>query len=81
MAFSSERVSRTLAGNKVMEVWNWNAAAVTTGTIKTGLQNVEHVSLNNETTVTDGKAVRAGGDVTLSGLTANDKGTVLIVGY
>jgi hypothetical protein len=81
MAFSAKKTSRSLAGSKVMEVWTWNAAAVTSGTIRTGLKNIEHVSLNNIVTEADGKAVPTKGDIAISGVTANDKGTVLVIGY
>lgn len=81
MAFSSKNKSRTIAGSKIMEVWSWDAAAVTLGSISTGLSVVEHVSINNTVTAGAGKAVPSGGKVDISGLTLNDVGTVLVVGY
>ena len=81
MAFSSEKKSRSLAGNLIMEVHTWDADSVTSGTISTGIGKILHVSLNNDVTEGDGKAVATGQSVAISGVTSDDTGTVLVVGY
>lgn len=81
MAFSSEKKSRSIAGNLVMEVHSWNAASVTSGTVNTGIQNILHVSVNNLVTEGQGLAVPSGANVALSSVVSNDTGTLLVVGY
>lgn len=81
MAFSSARVKSDIHGTMRCEVYTWNAASVTTGTIKTGLSSIIHISPNNLVTEDIGKWVNSGGDVTVSGVTSNDTGTVMIFGY
>lgn len=84
MAFTSAKKKRGVMGGMVVEVFSFNAASVTSGTISTGLSKVQHVSLNNEVTEGDGLAVINSSDaskVDLSGLTSDDTGTVLVVGY
>lgn len=80
MAFSSERLIRSDAGNVMIEVWSWNAASVTTGTISTGLSTILHISSNNLVTEDVGKWTASGQTVTVSGVTSSDTGTVMIVG-
>ena len=80
MAFSSERTSNSIPGNLRMETHSFDSASVTTGVISTGLSTILHVSLNNEVTEGDGKAVISGQKVTLSGLTSNDTGTIVVFG-
>ena len=81
MAFSSSRISRSMAGNLVIEVWSWNAASVTTGTLSTGLSTIMHISSNNLVTEDVGKWTASGQVVTVSGVTSSDTGTVMVVGY
>jgi hypothetical protein len=82
MSFSSALVSQNIVGVKREHIYSWNAASVTTGTIKTGLSVIEHVSVNNLVTADKpGKAVPTGGDVVISGVTSSDTGTILIKGY
>lgn len=81
MAFSSEKKGRSIAGNLIAEVFSWNAASVTSGTISTGISNILHVSLNNAVTEGDGLAVPSGQSVAISGVTSNDTGTLLVMGY
>lgn len=80
MAFSSSLKARSIAGNVRIEVWSFDSDSVTTGTIETGIGTIHHVSLNNEVTEGDGKATKSGSTVTLSGLTSDDTGTILVVG-
>lgn len=82
MAFSSTLVSSNVVGNKRELIFSWNSAGVTTGTISTGLSNVEHMSVNNLVTADKpGKAVvSSAGVITLSGVTSNDTGTILVKG-
>jgi len=82
MAFSSTLVSQNIVGVKKEHIYSWNAASVTTGTIKTGFTVIEHVSINNLVTADKvGKCVPSGGDVVISGVTSSDTGTILIKGY
>lgn len=82
MAFSSSLVSQNVVGVKKELIYSWNAASVTSGTIKTGLTSIEHMSVNNVVTADKpGKAVADGGDVTLSDVTSSDTGTILVKGY
>ena len=81
MAFSSSKKARSLAGNVVMEVYSFDAASVTSGTISTGLGTILAVVLNNETTEGQGYPTKSGQTVTLTGLTSSDTGTVIVVGY
>jgi hypothetical protein len=81
MAFSSEKKARTLMGNLVAEIHSFNAASVTSGNISVGISNILHVSLQNNVTDGDGLAVPSGQTVALSGLTSNDTGTILVIGY
>lgn len=80
MAFSATRVSRSVAGNVVKEIWSWNAAGVTTGSFSAGLGTVMHISSNNNVTEDVGKWTSSGSVVTVSGVTSNDTGTVEITG-
>lgn len=81
MAFSSSKKGRSIAGNLVMEVHSWDAASVTTGTISVGISNILHVGLNNAVTEGDGIATFSGQTVTIAGVTSNDTGTVVVIGY
>ena len=68
-------------GNLLVEVHSWNAASVTSGSISTGISHILHVDINNDVTEGDGKAVATGQTVALSGVTSNDTGTLMVVGY
>lgn len=80
MAFSATLQSRTLMGNLVAEVYSWNAASVTTGTFSTGINNIIHISPNNNVTEDVGLWTRSSQNVTVSGVTSNDTGTVMVIG-
>lgn len=80
MAFSSALVDRNYLGNLAVEIHTWDAASVTTGTIKTGLSSVLHISHNNLVTEDVGKWTASGGTVTVSGVTSNDTGTMMVFG-
>lgn len=82
MAFSSEKLKSDIQGTLKKEYYSFNAAAVTTGVIQTGLSGIYHASLNNQGAAAAGaKCVFAGGAVTISGLTANDVGTLEVIGF
>ena len=81
MAFSSEKKARSLAGNLIIEVHSWNAASVTSGSISTGVPNILHISLKNDVTEANGQAIATGQKVDISSVTANDTGSILVVGY
>lgn len=68
-------------GNLVVEVHSFNAASVTSGDISTGLGTIHSAILQNETTEGQGIVARSGQTVSLSGLTSNDTGTVVVIGY
>jgi len=80
MAFSATKQSRSIAGNVVIEIWSWNADAVTTGSFSCGLGTVQHISSNNEVTEDLGKWVDTGSLITVTGVTSGDTGTVMVVG-
>lgn len=80
MAFSAIRVSRSVAGSVIKEIWSWSAASVTTGSFSCGLGSVQHISSNNEVTEDVGKWTKDGSVVTVSGVTSNDTGTVEVTG-
>jgi hypothetical protein len=80
MAFSATKVSRSVAGTVIKEIWAWNAAGVTTGTITCGLGSIQHISPNNNVTEDVGKWTSSGSVVTVSGVTSSDTGTVEITG-
>lgn len=83
MAFSSAKKSRTDAGNVMIEVWSFNAAGVTTGTISAGISKIHAVHLNNEVSgsVSGQKATYdANGLITIAGVTSNDTGTITVIG-
>lgn len=85
MAFSSERKARAVQGGLITEVYSFNAAGVTSGTVYTGLGTILHVSVNNEVTEGQGLAVPTSsggmGSIALSSVVSNDTGTLLVVGY
>lgn len=81
MAFSSVKKASSIAGNIKMEIHSFSAASVTTGTISAGMSNIFAVIVNNATTAGQGhKAVWSGQLVTISDLTSNDEGQVVILG-
>ena len=81
MAFSSAKVKRLNLGNGYIEIHSFDADSVTSGTISTGLGQIDHVSLNNAVTEGDGQATISGSSVSLSGLTSDDTGTVMVIGH
>jgi hypothetical protein len=80
MAFSSSLKSRSMMGNLVVEIWAWSAASVTTGTISTGIKNIMHKSSNNDVTEDTGLWVNTDQLVTVTGVTSNDTGTLMVIG-
>ena len=81
MAFSASKVSRSLAGNVVIEIWSWNADSVTTGSFSCGLGTVFHISPNNLVTEDVGLWTVSGSSITVVGVTSSDTGTVMVVGH
>lgn len=81
MAFSAQQVKQDVIGTSRMEIWSFDADSVTSGTFKAGMGVVHHVQINNEVSEGQGLAVRNGNEIQLSGLTANDTGTVMVIGY
>jgi hypothetical protein len=80
-AFSSEKKSRSLAGNLIMEVHSFSAASVTSGSISTGIGTILHASLNNAVSEGQGLVTFSGQAVSISSLTSNDTGSVIVIGY
>lgn len=80
MAFSATLKRQSLMGNLRVQIWDVNFAGVTTGTIKSGLSAVDHISFNNAVTEGQGLSTVSGSDVTIASVTSNDTGTVMIVG-
>lgn len=81
MAFSATLIKQDVIGTSRMEVWSFDADSVTSGNFKAGMGVVHHIQVNNEVSEGQGLAVRSGNEVQLSGLVANDTGTVLVIGY
>lgn len=82
MAFSSTMKKSDIQGTTKVQYYDFDSAGVTTGVISTGLAGILHVSVCNKTTAAAaGKPAVDGGDVTLSGLTADDVGTVKVEGF
>lgn len=61
MAFSASKLSRSVAGNIVKEIWSFNCDGVTGGTIGTGIGRVKGASFNNEVTSGDTGTVEVSG--------------------
>lgn len=80
MAFSATLKRQNVAGVLRQQIWEWNAAGVTSGTIKTGLSQIDHISFNNQVTENDGKAVASGSDINITSVTSNDTGTISVWG-
>lgn len=81
MAFSSSKLASSLAGNVKLEIHSFNAASVTSGTISVGMSSIMAVFVNNATTAGGGhKAVWSGQTVTISDLTSNDLGQLIVLG-
>ena len=81
MAFSSQKIFSDVGGSSKWDVHTFNAASVTSGTISASMSNPVAVFVNNGTTAGQGhKATISGQTITITDLTANDVGQVLILG-
>lgn len=81
MAFSSSKKATTIAGNVKMEVYSFDAASVTSGTVSVGMSTIFAAFVNNGTTAGQGHKVTWDGQlVTISDLTSNDVGQLLVIG-
>lgn len=80
MAFSATRLNRSVDGNTVREIWAWDADGVTEGSFSVGLGTILHKVSNNDVTEDVGKLTHSGSEVTISGVTSNDTGTIEVVG-
>lgn len=80
MAFSATLKRQSLMGNLRVQIWDVDFDGVTTGTIKSGLSAVDHISFANAVSDDHGILAASGSDVTISSVTSNDTGTVMIVG-
>lgn len=80
MAFSSALKSRSIAGNVIMECYTVSFASVTSGDVSTGISDIHSAQFQNEVSEGQGILVRSGQKVSLSGVTSNDTGTLLVVG-
>lgn len=82
MAFSSQVVKQDIQGTLKKVYCSFDAAGVTTGVINTGLAGIYHASLNNQGAAAAGaKMTFDGGNLTVLGLTANDTGTIEVIGF
>ena len=83
MAFISSMIRRSVFGNMRIEIWSYETTSGTTsGNITTGVDSIEHVSLE-QATVTASTTIdhtSTGGTVALGGLPTTDTGTVMVVG-
>lgn len=80
MAFSATLKRQSLMGSLKVQIWDVSFASVTTGTIASGLSEVDHISFNNEVSDDHGISSSSGSNITISSVTSNDTGTVMIVG-
>lgn len=80
MAFSYSKKIDNVAGIVKHAIFSFDSAGVTSGDIETGFSSILHISINNEVSEANGKAVASGGTVQLSSLTSNDTGTVSVFG-
>lgn len=81
MAFSATQKKSDIIGTSRMEIWEFNAASVTSGTFSAGMGVVLHAQVNNAVSESQGLCVVTGNSIALSSLTSNDTGTVLVIGY
>lgn len=79
MSFSSTIDAGTYSLGKHVKFGTYNAAATTTGTIKTGLKKVLHFSDSVATAVPSTRAVITGGSVALT-VTSGQTGTWIAIG-
>jgi hypothetical protein len=80
MAFTSSKVAQSLAGNLRMEIHSCNFAGVTTGDVSIGIKNILFMAFNNEVTEGEGLVTKSGQTVTISSVTSNDTGSLLVIG-
>ncbi len=80
MAFSSSKLASSLMGNLRVEIHYCDFASVTTGDISVGMSNIMHMSFNNEVSEAQGLVTKSGQTVTVASVTANDTGTLLVIG-
>lgn len=80
MAFSATRLSRSVSGSVIKEIWSWSAASVTGGSFSSGLSQVQHISSNNNVSEDVGKWTSSGATITVAGVTSDDTGTVEVTG-
>jgi len=86
MAFSYEKIAEGSNGDCMEVVYALDFASVTEGKVETGFNNVISAVLNNETTEAQGLVKRnysdgsteSFGDIFVSGVTSNDKATLIV---
>lgn len=83
MAFETERKSLSLAGNMKIETIGFTATSVTGGVVSSKMSHIDAILINNTTSgsVAGQKAVASGQQITVSGLTSGDEGTLVVYGY
>lgn len=91
MAISSTKIADITLGNKLAKIYTVAFASVTGGKIPTGLQNVEAAIYIPQTSDKHGITYKNSatasetqdnfGDVYVDGVTANDNGTLVVIGY
>lgn len=81
MAWETALVHRFKTANRVKEIHSFTATGVTSGTIVTGLNNIESAILSDYTGIRASAAiVITNGSVAISGVTASDAGTLEVIG-
>lgn len=83
MAFTFTITHQGVLSSKKVVRGTWTATSVTSGSIVTGLSNIDHVNITNKTGVRASTAVdttTTAGTIALSGVTANDVGTFEAIG-
>ncbi len=91
MAIASTKISDITLGNKLMKIYTLAFTSVTGGKISTGLQNVEAAFYSPQTSdkhgITYPNSATASetqddyGDVYVDGVTSDDNGTLVVIGY
>lgn len=81
MAFSSTKKASSIAGNVKLEIYSFDAASVTSGTVSVGMSTIFAAFVNNGVTAGQPQKVTWSGQlVTISDLTASDTGQLIVLG-
>ena len=91
MAISATKKSDITLGNKLMKIYSLAFTSVTGGKVETGLQRVEAAIYSPQTSddhgivyinsATASETEDDFGDVYVDGVSSNDNGTLVVIGY